>query len=201
MRSLAVQAVVLACAILFPLLAVHALAQTGTGTIRGLVTDPSGAVVIEVSVMAIPAPGQGGQPKAATVGKDGTYQIVGLAPGTYSVSAVAQGFAPFEQTNVEVTVGQVRQLDIKLEIEQEKEEVNVTGQAQTLSVAPENNASATIISGKDLEALSDDPDELQTELEALAGPAAGPSGGQIYIDGFTGGQLPPKDAILEIRVN
>jgi hypothetical protein len=201
MRSLAVQAVVLACAILFPLLAVHALAQTGTGTIRGLVTDPSGAVVIEVSVMAIPAPGQGGQPKAATVGKDGTYQIVGLAPGTYSVSAVAQGFAPFEQTNVEVTVGQVRQLDIKLEIEQEKEEVNVTGQAQTLSVAPENNASATIISGKDLEALSDDPDELQTELEALAGPAAGPSGGQIYIDGFTGGQLPPKEAILEVRVN
>jgi hypothetical protein len=156
---------------------------------------------MDVSVMAIPAPGQGGQPKAATVGKDGTYQIVGLAPGTYSVSAVAQGFAPFEQTNVQVTGGQVRQLDIKLEIEQEKEEVNVTGQAQTLSVAPENNASATIISGKDLEALSDDPDELQTELEALAGPAAGPNGGQIYIDGFTGGQLPPKDAILEIRVN
>ncbi len=201
MKSLSVRTLTLACAMLLPLLAVRAQAQTATATIRGQVTDPSGAVVPGVSVMATPAPGQAGQAKAATVGKDGTYQINGLVPGTYSVSAVAQGFTPFDQENVQVTAGQVRQLDIKLEIEQEKEEINVTGQAQTLSVAPENNASATIISGKDLEALSDDPDELQTELEALAGPAAGPSGGQIYIDGFTGGQLPPKEAIMEVRVN
>ena len=52
-----------------------------------------------------------------------------------------------------------------------------------------------------LNALSDDPDELQAELEALAGPAMGPNGGQIYIDGFTGGQLPPKSSILAIRIN
>jgi hypothetical protein len=68
-------------------------------------------------------------------------------------------------------------------------------------VAPENNASSIIIKGKDLEALSDDPDELQAELQALAGPSAGPNGGQIYIDGFTGGQLPPKASIREIRIN
>jgi len=201
MKSLAARTFLLACALAMPLFARHALAQDAAGTIRGQVTDPSGAVVMQVSVMAIPAPGQAGQPKAATMGKDGVYEIKGLAPGTYSLSAVAQGFAPFQQASVQVTAGQVQKLDIKLEIEESKEEVNVTGQAQTLSVAPENNASATIISGKDLEALSDDPDELQTELEALAGPAAGPNGGQIYIDGFTGGQLPPKDAILEIRVN
>jgi hypothetical protein len=186
---------------LWPLLASGAQAQGPTGTIRGQVTDPSGAVVMKVSVIATPAPGQPGQAKAAAIGKDGTYQIKGLLPGTYAVSAVAQGFAPFEQTNIQVTGGQVQQLDIKLEIEQEKQEINVTGRPQTLSVAPENNASATIITGKDLEAFSDDPDELQTELEALAGPAAGPSGGQIYIDGFTGGQLPPKEAIMEVRVN
>jgi hypothetical protein len=35
----------------------------------------------------------------------------------------------------------------------------------------------------------------------LAGPSAGPSGAQIYIDGFTGGQLPPKSSIREIRIN
>jgi hypothetical protein len=38
-------------------------------------------------------------------------------------------------------------------------------------------------------------------LQALAGPSAGPNGGEIYIDGFTGGQLPPKSSIREIRVN
>ena len=58
-----------------------------------------------------------------------------------------------------------------------------------------------MIKGEDLQALSDDPDELQSELEALAGPAAGPNGGQIYVDGFTAGQLPPKADILEIRIN
>ena len=38
-------------------------------------------------------------------------------------------------------------------------------------------------------------------MQALAGPSAGPSGGQIYIDGFTGGTLPSKDSIREIRIN
>ena len=63
------------------------------------------------------------------------------------------------------------------------------------------NVSAIVLKGKDLDALSDDPDELQSELSALAGPSAGPNGGQIYIDGFSGGQLPPKSAIREIRIN
>ena len=70
-----------------------------------------------------------------------------------------------------------------------------------LDVGASSTASSLIIKGKDLEALSDDPDELQSELQALAGPSAGPDGGQIYIDGFTGGQLPPKSSIREIRVN
>ena len=66
---------------------------------------------------------------------------------------------------------------------------------------PASNAGAIVIQGKDLEALSDDPDELQSDLQALAGPSAGPNGGQIYIDGFTAGQLPPKASIREIRIN
>ena len=68
-------------------------------------------------------------------------------------------------------------------------------------MSPENSASTIVLKGKDLDALSDDPDELQSELEALAGPSAGPNGGQIYVDGFTAGQLPPKSAIREIRIN
>src|SRR5208337_4476982 len=67
----------------------------------------------------------------------------------------------------------------------------------TVSTEASSNANSLVIKGKDLDALSDDPDELQNELNALAGPAAGPNGGQIYIDGFTGGQLPPKSAIRE----
>src|SRR5207302_3315549 len=84
------------------------------------------------------------------------------------------------------------------------------GQAQVITVQenataavstdPDANASATVIGKNELEALSDDPDELARQLQALAGPGVGPQGGQIYTDGFTGG-VPPKSSIREIRIN
>src|SRR5919112_1260876 len=56
--------------------------------------------------------------------------------------------------------------------------------------------------GADLDALPDDPDDLSDALQALAGPTAGSEdGAQIYVDGFTGGRLPPKESIREIRIN
>ena len=57
------------------------------------------------------------------------------------------------------------------------------------------------LKGADLDILPDDPDDLQADLLALAGPSAGPNGGQIFVDGFSNGQLPPKDSIREIRIN
>ncbi|MBY0373694.1 MAG: TonB-dependent receptor, partial [Bryobacteraceae bacterium] len=55
--------------------------------------------------------------------------------------------------------------------------------------------------GQDLEMLGDKPEDLVADLMALAGPSAGPNGGAIFVDGFSGGQLPSKDAIREIRIN
>src|SRR4029450_13379443 len=82
------------------------------------------------------------------------------------------------------------------------EEQNVTVAAETpLSTESTNNANQTLITGKDLDALPDDPDELAAALQALAGPSVGPNGGQIFIDGFSGGRLPPKESIREIRIN
>jgi len=77
----------------------------------------------------------------------------------------------------------------------------VTDDSPIVNVEASGNANSVVLKGKDLDALSDDPDELSSELTALAGPSAGPNGGQIYIDGFSGGQLPPKSAIREIRIN
>src|SRR5213075_3338546 len=64
-----------------------------------------------------------------------------------------------------------------------------------------NNASAVVLRGADLDALSDNPNDLAADLQALAGPAAGPNGGAIFVDGFSGGELPPKNSIREIRIN
>jgi hypothetical protein len=100
-----------------------------------------------------------------------------------------------------VSHGHPQEVNAQLAVVMEKQQVTVQSEAQTLSVSPEDNVGAVVLKGEALKALSDDPDELQTELQQLAGPAAGPNGGQIYIDGFSGGQLPPKDAILEVHVN
>ena len=94
---------------------------------------------------------------------------------------------------------QLQNLALVIAIDQQQ--VTVTDQDAGLDTSPDNNAGSIVIKGKDLDALSDDPDQLQDELNALAGPAAGPNGGEIYIDGFTGGQLPPKSSIREIRIN
>jgi len=177
------------------------LAQTasGTGTLRGQVTDPSGSSIANATVIVTTPTGNA---ITATTNREGIYEIKNLAQGKYGVKVISQGFAPFETSNVEVLAGQIQKLDVPLTIEVREEKVTVTDQAAAaLDTNPANNAGAIVLQGKDLEALSDDPDELQSDLQALAGPSAGPNGGQIYIDGFTGGQLPPKASIREIRIN
>ena len=165
--------------------------------VRGQVTDPSGAVVVGATVSAITPTGK---TKTAQTNGEGIYEL-GLEPGKYAIRAAAKSFAVSQAQDMEVVAGRATNLNIQLQILVEQEQVTVEEQATTVDVNPSNNASMLVIQGKDLEALSDDPDELQSELQALAGPGAGPNGGQIYIDGFTGGQLPPKSSIREIRIN
>ncbi|MGH9499616.1 MAG: carboxypeptidase regulatory-like domain-containing protein [Terriglobales bacterium] len=174
----------------------HLLAQEGS--LHGHVTDPSGAVIPQATVTATSG---SGQPDHAVTDAQGNYEIKGLAPGNYAVNAQAKGFAKSAEQTVAVAAGEAKQFDVALEIAVKPEKVEVQGESATVSTEPSNNASALVIKGKDLEALPDDPDELSQDLQALAGPSAGPNGGQIYIDGFTGGQLPPKASIREIRIN
>jgi len=186
---------ILSLALLLPGL-LHA--QTPSGTVRGQISDPSGAAVPGAKVAAVSS---SGQTKAGMVHPDGSYEINGLPPGAYTVSASAKGFQIFQQPAVQVAAGQTLKVNVSLKIAEEVEKVEVTDTTAKVSVNPEENATALVIKGEDLQALSDDPDELQSELQALAGPSAGPNGGQIYVDGFTAGQLPPKADILEIRIN
>ncbi len=169
-----------------------------TGTLRGQVTDPSGAVVPNAMVAVLAS---AGQTHSIPTSKTGTYEIGNLAPGKYTVTANAQGFAVFVQNDVNVVAGQAAQFNIALDINVKQEKVNVVEESPQLDTNPASNASAIVLNGKDLEALPDDPDELLADLQALAGPSAGPNGGQLYIDGFTAGELPPKSSIREIRIN
>jgi hypothetical protein len=166
--------------------------------LHGQVTDPSGAAVGSATVLVTTPTGAA---TTASTNRDGIFDVTGLVPGKYGVKVVAPGFTTFDQADVEITAGQAQKLTVSLTIEVQEEKVEVTDTTTKVDVNPANNAGAIVMQGKDLESLSDDPDELQSELQALAGPSAGPNGGQIYIDGFTAGQLPPKASIREIRIN
>lgn len=176
-----------------------AMAQQGAGgTVHGTVLDPDDALIPGATVALNSASGKSQSTKSRS---DGTYTFRGVAPGTYTITVTAPGFAVFVKQNVNVTAGASIASDVKMAIQEQVQQVNVTTDTAQLSVDPESNASSTVISGEALNSLSDDPDDLQSELQALAGPSAGPNGGQIYIDGFTGGTLPPKSSIREIRIN
>lgn len=172
--------------------------QDASSPLTGLVTDPSGAAVPNAGVVAIPA---SGQPSNTRTNANGMYEFKTLAPGTYTLRVFAKGFEPFAQPNVAVEAGKAVSVNAHLAIAVQNEKVEVQDSGTQLDTSGAGNASSVVLKGKDLDALSDDPDELAEELQALAGPSAGPNGGQIYIDGFTGGQLPPKSSIREIRIN
>jgi len=174
------------------------LAQTSAPSLRGQVLDPSGAAVPAITIEVT---GPTGIKLVAQTDDQGKYAFRSLVPGTYTVAIRLKGFNDFVQPGITIARGQSQVVNAQLSVALEKQQITVTDESTKVEVNPSENASALVIKGKDLEALSDDPDELQSELEALAGPSAGPNGGQIYIDGFTGGQLPPKSSIREIRVN
>ena len=183
-------------AFLFCFVTAAAWGQIGTGSLRGQVTDPSGAVIPGASVTAS---GPGGKVKVAATNQQGVYTITALGPGQYTVRVLAKGFAVFE-SKVDLATSAAQTLNASLTVSAEQQEVTVTDQLH-VDVDPSNNASQLVLKGTDLDVLSDNPDDLQADLQALAGPSVGPNGGQIYIDGFTGGRLPPKESIREIRIN
>jgi hypothetical protein len=175
------------------------LTPAAKAAVRGHIADPSGALIPGASItITTPA---GASVTKTTADASGQYVVSGLAPGSYIVQTNVEGFAPFVSPVLQLAAGQVKRVDISMAMVVEQQSVVVSDESPAVSVEAGGNASAIVLKGADLDALSDDPDELSNELTALAGPSAGPNGGQIYIDGFSGGQLPPKSAIREIRIN
>jgi hypothetical protein len=181
------------CILLF--LSASALAQTAS--VRGQVVDESGALVPKASVtLTTPS----GVVKTTTTAENGSYSFSGLVPGRYTVQAAAP---KLEQEPVPIVLKPGTQtLRLELKVAAVQQQTTVQENANTsVSTESANNVSALVLRGKDLESLADDPEDLGADLQALAGPSAGPGGSTVFIDGFSGGLLPSKDAIREIRIN
>src|SRR3989440_589365 len=186
----------IACVALVVAFSISAFAQN-RATLRGSISDEFGATIVGATVTLIDA---NGAQKIATTNADGAYSFTNLAPGKYKIRAIAAGFATSEDTEIDVAAGRRDPVNLTLKIAAIESQVKVNADTP-VSTDTNNNANQQVITGKDLDALPDDPDELAAALQALAGPAIGPNGGQIFIDGFSGANLPPKEAIREIRIN
>src|SRR5437870_3639503 len=167
-----------------------------TATLRGTVTDDSGAIVPGAKITLT---ANSGTVNTAVADSNGSYSFMGIAPGDY----VAQASAPDLATPpLKLTIRPgVQTLNLQLKVASVTQQVTVEDRAVTVTPEPANNASATVLGGDDLQALSDNPDDLIAELLAIAGPSGGPGGASVFIDGFTGGQVPSKESIREIRIN
>ena len=173
------------------------LVQAQTASLQGLITDESGAVVPGATVLLT---GKSKNTRAAQTGIDGMYSIANAPAGDYTVDASAPSLSLGRP--IKLTLRAAQTLNLQLKVAATAQQLKVQDNATAaLSTDASGNASALVLRGKDLDALGDDPDDLAADLAALAGPAAGPNGGAIFIDGFSGGQLPSKDSIREIRIN
>ena len=127
MRYMKVVVILLSFVLLFTLASKNAGAQTSTtGDLTGVVTDPTGAIVPNLTVHLRNVQ-QGTQ--SETVSNDsGAYRFPLLPTGSYEVSIDASGFQPVQLTTT-VSVGQVTALDIKLSLGTSTDKIVVTEQA------------------------------------------------------------------------
>ena len=195
MRFIRARFVILVLSVVF-LCANTAVAQRPT-SLHGQVIDQFGAVVVGVAVTLSDA---SGKQTSTQTDSNGAYRFDNVVAGIYNVSVKQKGFAPQTLSGLQLSAG-ANTRDFQLAVTIEEQRVTVDD-IRNLSTDPNSNKTARVMSGKDLNALSDDPNELAAQLDALAGPAAGPNGTQVFVDGFTASNgLPDKQTIREIVIN
>src|SRR5262245_39742757 len=128
--------------LLFP--AVVCWAQLDRGTLTGLVTDPSSAVIPAVKITAIHV--ETGVSNATLVNETGNYTLVSLPIGTYRVEFETPGFKKSVRNGVTLTSGATVRLDVTLEIGSVGESVQVS--ARSTPIETESTRVATSINTK-----------------------------------------------------
>jgi len=108
-----------------------AWAQVGTTSVRGVVTDKSGAVITSAKVSLTNA-GQA-LTRETTTSSSGEYEFVALPPGSYTLRVEMQGFRGFENKNVQLLVNLPTTLNVTLEVGVASQTVEVSAQAVTLN--------------------------------------------------------------------
>jgi hypothetical protein len=108
------------------------LAQADKSTLRGTVTDPSGAVVPKAVITALEL-STNTTARSVTTDDDGNYEIADLKPGTFRLTAEASGFRPFAAENLLLVAAQVRRIDIVFQVGTTTESITVQAGAAVIN--------------------------------------------------------------------
>jgi hypothetical protein len=169
--------------------------QASSGRLAVTVVDQTAAVIRGAMVAAErDEPGAVPVSASATTNGVGVALIDDLANGRYIVTVRFPGFETTVFRDVRVR-GRETRLRATLRIAKLDEAVTVSRDRQSSSLDPRGSAFSSVLTREQIDALPDDPDEMETALKALA-----PPGSVIRVDGFTGGKLPPKSQIRSIRL-
>jgi hypothetical protein len=172
-------------------LAAPGVAQSRTATLRVVVVDPTGAVIVGAAVSVRRLDGDA-HPIGASTSERGEAAFEKLPLGRYQVTAEAAGFAVKHLTELHLR-GDARR-EMKLDLAKLATEITVGQEARERASDPRGNAFGNLLTREQIDALPDDPDEMEETLKQMAGPDA-----VIRVDGFRGGKLPPKSQIRGIR--
>lgn len=108
-------------------------AQEFRGTFSGIVTDPQGSAIPKVKVTAIET--QTGNRSETFTSSTGEYTIPFLAPGSYEITAEVAGFKAYKRTGLSLSIGEHPVVDIKLEVGEQSQSVQITAEAPMIESA------------------------------------------------------------------
>jgi hypothetical protein len=165
------------------------------GRLLVTVADQTGAVIPGATVLVT---GQDAVTRAVAIDEvktsdQGIAAVSGLPAGRYVVQAAFPGFATNFARDVRVRAGDNKQT-IVLEIEKLRDEITV-GRDKQDAAADAKVTFGSALTREQIDALSDNPEEMRRQLADMAGP-----GSVIRVDSFEGGDLPPKSQIKSIHV-
>jgi hypothetical protein len=171
----------------------HAQQRTPSSTLRIVVHDPSGAVIPGAVVRVGNLETTAASPVEVVSDGQGVAVAAGLEPGRYTVSVSFPGFETRTLTDVRLKAGEAKR-DVILPIQKLDQSVSVGRDPAVAASDPNSDRFNTVLSKEQIDALPDDPDEMESVLKEMAGPGA-----TLRVDGFRGGRLPPKSQIRSIR--
>lgn len=168
--------------VLAAFLSAYAQVDYSTGTLRGTVTDPQGAVVAGATV-TVTNPSTG-ITKTAKSGNDGSYQVPALLPGTYTVTINGAGFSKEVAKGIEVSVGQVLIYDAHMKVGSASETVEVSTDNVPL-IQTEQTQQANTINSLQVDELPNITHDITQQVYTLPG-VSNANSPRSQNPGFTG---------------